>query len=299
MEQLVAHAVRVGEPRAAGAAGEGRQSRAGRLRQGSAAGAGLVKALSSVSAPPDTGFSDAPDSIPAQILTGLEPVPVPPPPAPRTRVLEVALGAAALIGAGALLLAVGAHGHELAIDQALLARAEAIHSPALTVFMRGASRLVEPAALWPATLGAILIGVGRQQPGDFPWLAPVAVGGGVTLISILKPLLRRARPAAFEPLTPTSGYSLPSGHAFLAATLYGLLAHHGLCWLRARRPDDRATATALLIASIAAILLVGISRVYLGVHYPTDVIAGYALALLWLFFLAAINDRPRAAVTTR
>jgi undecaprenyl-diphosphatase len=212
--------------------------------------------------------------------------------------MEAALGAAALIGAGALLLAVRTHGHWLAIDQAPLALAQEIHSPALTAFMRGASWLVEPAVIWPVTLGATLLGVGRQAPGDLPWLAPVAVGGGAILISVLKVFLRRARPAAFEHLVPARGYSLPSGHAFLAASLYGLLAHHGLRWLRARRPDDRYAATALLVVSTAAVLLVGISRVYLGVHYPTDVMAGYALALLWLFFLAAINGRPRPPVMT-
>ena len=121
---------------------------------------------------------------------------MPPPPPPRTRAMEAALGSAALLGAGALLLAVRAHGHKLIIDQAPLALAQEVHSPRLTAFMLGASRLAEPAVLWPVTLGAALIGVGRQRPGDFPWLAPVAVGGGVTVISLLKALLRRARPAA-------------------------------------------------------------------------------------------------------
>ena len=252
-------------------------------------------ALLSAEARP-AGSNSEPASLPAELLAVLEEAPVPPPPPPRTRAMEAALGSAALLGAGALLLAVRAHGHKLIIDQAPLALAQEVHSPRLTAFMLGASRLAEPAVLWPVTLGAALIGVGRQRPGDFPWLAPVAVGGGVTVISLLKALLRRARPAAFEHLAPARGYSLPSGHAFLAACLYGLLAHHGVRWLRARQPDDRRAAAALLTLSVTAILLVGVSRVYLGVHYPTDVIAGYALALLWLFFLAAINDRPRPAM---
>jgi hypothetical protein len=149
-----------------------------------------------------TGVEEKPEpaTLPGELIAALESAPVPPPPRPRVREMEVALGAAALIGAGALLAAVRTHGHELTLDQAPLALAQEIHSPALTAFMRGASSLVEPAVLWPVTLGATLLGVGRQAPGDFPWLAPVAVGGGATLISILKLFLRRTRPAAFEHL---------------------------------------------------------------------------------------------------
>jgi undecaprenyl-diphosphatase len=208
---------------------------------------------------------------------------------------EAAVGAAALIAAGTALLAVRTHGHNLALDQVPLALAEEIHSPPLTAFMRGASGLVEPSVIWPVTVAATLLGVGRQRPGEIPWMAPTAVLGGGAVVTVLKALLRRGRPTAFKHLAPTRGSSLPSGHAFLAVCLYGLLAHHAFHWLRARRPEDRRAAAVLLVAAGSAVVLVGVSRVYLGVHYPTDVIAGYALALLWLFFLAAINDRPRPA----
>lgn len=219
--------------------------------------------------------------------------PVPASPRRRVRAAEAALGGIALAAAGAALAAVRTHGHNLALDQVPLAVAEEFHHPVLTGLMRGASKLVEAPVLMPVTVGAALLGVGRRAPGDLPWLAPAAVFGGGTIVTVLKTILRRARPVAFEHLVPARGYSLPSGHAFLAVCLYGLLAHHGFRWLRARRPEDRWAAAVLMVAAATAVLLVGASRVYLGVHYPSDVIAGYALALLWLFFLAAINDRPR------
>ncbi len=218
----------------------------------------------------------------------------PPSPRPRARALEVAAGAAALAVGGAALVAVAAHGHNLALDRVPLEWAAAVHSPALTALMRGVTRLAEPVVVFPVTALAAAAGVGRQAPGDRAWLAPVAVGGGLGIISLLKLLLRRSRPSAFAPLTPVGGYSLPSGHAFLSMCLYGLLAHHGLRWLRARRPRDRRAAAFLVVAAATAVVLVGVSRVYLGVHYPTDVIAGYLLALVWIFVLAAVNDRPRA-----
>jgi undecaprenyl-diphosphatase len=207
------------------------------------------------------------------------------------------VGAAAVAGAGALLVAAATHGHHLAIDRVPLDLAAQIHSPVLTAVMRGASRLSEPLVVVPLVAAATLGGVGRQAPGDVPWLPAAAVSGGGALIMLLKMLLRRVRPTTFQHLARVRGYSLPSGHAFMAMCLYGMLAHHGLRWLRARRPNDRCAAALLMTSAAVAVLLVGVSRVYLGVHYPTDVLAGYVLALLWLWLLAGIRQSRRPVAT--
>src|SRR5204863_643746 len=82
-----------------------------------------------------------------QAVEALEATPVPPPASTPVRALEATLGAAAVLGSGALLLAVRAHGHDLAIDQAPLEWAAELHSPALTGLMRAVSRFVEPLVL--------------------------------------------------------------------------------------------------------------------------------------------------------
>lgn len=86
----------------------------------------------------------------------------------------------------------------------------------------------------------------------------------------LKFLVARPRPGLWPPLVPQSGYSFPSGHALAAATFYPLLAW---TWARARPDEARAAwAVAILLASY-----IGFGRLYLGVHWPTDVAAGWAL----------------------
>jgi undecaprenyl-diphosphatase len=210
---------------------------------------------------------------------------------------DVIAGVAALAAGGFLIAVAAASEHELTVDRAPLELAAEIHSPAWTTFMRGVTRLADPEVVLPLTLAATAAGVGRQRPGELAWQMPVAVAGGSLLITTLKRLLRRARPAVFSHLTPVGSYSLPSGHAFLALCLYGLLASHAFRLLRARRPEDRLAPALLIAGAAGAVLLVGISRVYLGVHYPTDVLAGYLLAFAWLLFLAAVEQglqRPAA-----
>ena len=100
----------------------------------------------------------------------------------------------------------------------------------------------------------------------------LAVAGGQAVIYALKALFHRARP---EEAFASLGYSFPSGHAFTAVALYGLLA----LWLARTAPRCRVWARP---AAVFLILLIGFSRVYLGVHYATDVLAGYASGLSWL-----------------
>lgn len=109
-----------------------------------------------------------------------------------------------------------------------------------------------------------------------------AVGFLTTIIGasgtsyILKTLVERARPDGLIPAVTETSYSFPSGHATLAIALYGFLTYF-LC--------KRYPKNSVLIITLATliILAIGFSRLYLGVHFPSDVIAGYLLGGIWLF----------------
>lgn len=123
---------------------------------------------------------------------------------------------------------------------------------------------------------ALILGVGAyllfrlNQVWETVILA-ISLAGGWVLNVALKVLFHRPRPDIHH-LVEAEGYSFPSGHAMVATAFYGMLGY--LLWLNLRKRLNRSryviVFTALLILSI------GISRVYLGVHYPSDVIAGFA-----------------------
>lgn len=104
----------------------------------------------------------------------------------------------------------------------------------------------------------------------------VVIGGANILFYSLKLFFHRARPDLHR-LIEVSGYSFPSGHATNAFALYGVLAF--LLW---RHIHTQWGRTILLFISILMIFLIGISRIYLGVHYPSDIIAGYFISGFWL-----------------
>jgi undecaprenyl-diphosphatase len=114
------------------------------------------------------------------------------------------------------------------------------------------------------------------------WLG-VTIVGALVLDLTLKHAFHRARPAAFFSALPHT-YSFPSGHALFSFCFYGVLA--GLLMGRIGSPVAR-----ILIWLSAAILVaaIGLSRIYLGVHYPSDVIAGYLAATLWVSTLIALD----------
>jgi undecaprenyl-diphosphatase len=107
-------------------------------------------------------------------------------------------------------------------------------------------------------------------------LLTVATCGSVLLTTVLKVVFERARPELVDSGYTASFYSFPSGHATVAVAFYGTLTLLVAYNLRGRA---RWTVAAV---GVALVLLIGFSRLYLGVHYPTDILAGYLSALLWI-----------------
>ena len=107
------------------------------------------------------------------------------------------------------------------------------------------------------------------------WLA-VAMAGSLALDMTLKYAYHRARPTAFFGVAPHS-YSFPSGHALCSFCFYGVLAG-----LLSARTKSLAWRLIIWIAAALLVIAIGLSRIYLGVHYPSDVIAGYLAAAVWV-----------------
>jgi undecaprenyl-diphosphatase len=105
----------------------------------------------------------------------------------------------------------------------------------------------------------------------------VAVPGGMLLNAALKHAFRRARPSFDDPLLSLVTYSFPSGHTAAAAVFYGLLA----CYL-VRRAHGWPARVLAVAGAVAMVMLVALSRMYLGVHYLSDVLAAAAEGAAWL-----------------
>ena len=103
-----------------------------------------------------------------------------------------------------------------------------------------------------------------------------AIVSGTILNAVLKHLFQRARPDVVPYLTEFSNFSFPSGHTIMSAIVYLTI---GI--LLARTNTRRAMKIYIMALAIGLTLIVGISRIYLGVHWPTDVLAGWCLGIAW------------------
>ena len=177
-----------------------------------------------------------------------------------------------------LLLEVLSHGPLTRADQSAAVSLVhvAAHRPWLATTLKVISFFGKP--LW---LGiAIAIGAvyvfwrGRRRLALY--LAVTAIGGGL-VDSAVKLLVNRPRPDAHAALVHALGKSFPSGHAMSSTVTYGALL---LVFLRAL---PRRGKVAAFVATVTLVLLIGISRLMLGVHFISDVVGGYILGLAWLF----------------
>jgi undecaprenyl-diphosphatase len=131
-----------------------------------------------------------------------------------------------------------------------------------------------------------------------PWrhgvLGAVTIGIATIGVEAVKAAVARTRPEILEPVIVERGFSFPSGHATLSMTAYGILA---ILIGRSRLP----TPAKVLVEAIAAVVvgLVGLSRVWLGVHYPSDVLAGWiagaVVVVLFADLTRGVSKEPAAA----
>jgi undecaprenyl-diphosphatase len=175
-------------------------------------------------------------------------------------------------------------GETMRFDTAVRNAIHAWASVPLTDAMRVVTQLGSAAVL--VTLGALLVwrlaAQGRRRAA---LIFVAACVGAEALSEILKLAFRRPRPEAFfgyaEPIT----YSFPSGHSIMSACFYGVVAA-----ILTTRMESRRTKIAIWTAAALLSLAVGFSRVYLGVHYPSDILAGYATAAIWVGTVRAGYD---------
>lgn len=128
------------------------------------------------------------------------------------------------------------------------------------------------------------------------WLLAVllAVPVGMLINMLLKQLFQRARPVLEEPLLTLTTYSFPSGHTSSATLFYGILTLYVFS-----RTNNRRVHTACVALWIALVMLVGFSRMYLGVHYLTDVVAAATWSLAWLALCALASSALRKRLRAR
>jgi undecaprenyl-diphosphatase len=108
------------------------------------------------------------------------------------------------------------------------------------------------------------------------WLVLIASFGGLLLSSGLKGIVDRPRPQLVPHLSQVYTSSFPSGHSMMSAVVYLTLGS-----LLARLVPSGAVKIYCMFVAMALTFLVGVSRVYMGVHYPTDVLAGWTAGLVW------------------
>jgi undecaprenyl-diphosphatase len=167
------------------------------------------------------------------------------------------------------------------------------HTPLLT------AAAVELTYLGTGTVVLMIVGVAAL----FLWhtehkhsarLLLAAVAGNILLNGALKLVFHRPRPTVFEWQTVAVSSSFPSGHAMSATVCYGTVAY-----LVARLQKHRWSRVLTLTGAVVLILLICITRLYLGVHYPSDVAAGILVGLAWASFCMATLEGSLAIARRR
>jgi undecaprenyl-diphosphatase len=165
------------------------------------------------------------------------------------------------------------------IDEAGFAMATAVRAEMWTSFLGGLTYLGSGIVLAPAGVVLIVAFYAKKRRAEALALLLILAGGEL-LNELLKAVFARPRPTDFHLIPLPDSFSFPSGHAMIAPAFYCMLAFLVSRWLR-----GKAWAIIVQIVTILLVLLLGASRVYLGVHYLSDVLTGFCLAMCGYFLV--------------
>ena len=142
-----------------------------------------------------------------------------------------------------------------------------------------------PTVVVGLALAAAVAGLIWRKIRGAAWTLPIAVIGAGLIIQGVKMMMHRPRPSLYTPLLHEGGFSFPSGHSLIAMVVYGLLGYFALHLVK-----NKAGRLAVRIITVLVVFSIGLSRVYVQVHYPTDVLAGWTAGIPWLVACLGLHE---------
>ncbi|MEA2570372.1 MAG: hypothetical protein QOI24_2373 [Acidobacteriota bacterium] len=161
-------------------------------------------------------------------------------------------------------------------DDMIMEAVHTIDNPSMHRTMEAITQLGSHAAISTAA-GLTAIAMLRKGKKTDAWTVIISTGGAMAINTILKNIFQRQRPIEMaRRIKLPRSHSFPSGHSLLSAATYPIVAHHLV--------QNESSSTQALVHTLAGmtILSVGFSRVYFGVHFPSDVLGGFAAGFGWL-----------------
>lgn len=174
-------------------------------------------------------------------------------------------------------------------DQNLIFFIQDLESPILTKVMKFFTFIGSTSVVFTLSILMLIIFYFVLKQKNRLILFAIVMIGSPIINFLLKQLFHRERPN-FHRLIEIGGYSFPSGHAMTAMTFYGIV-----CYLLWQRIPHMKGKFALLSLCSVFILMIGMSRIYLGVHFPSDIIGGYFGGIIWLMVTVYVFLRMQAS----
>ena len=200
---------------------------------------------------------------------------------PRRRAVGVAVGISAACWLVFLALAlIAATNPSPSIDHSVLAWIDDHRTSAMTAAMKLVTWLGSAALLYPATLVAAVYWRRRDHDWRAGAMLAMSLAGSTVLYNVFKRIIERPRPPTQDALATYAHWSFPSGHATQSMAFGAMLIV---------LVSSRHRSTWQPVVACACVLAVGASRIYLGAHWFTDVLGGYALGAAWASLVVTVG----------